>query len=179
MRAATLLFYWEVAREDFFSLFGANRYMLFLKDLREALVELKVETNIIHGSDPLGEERLRALKEARQANHLQAAGPQRDEGSSSGQTRRKQGGNRRRRDARGREQQLRTIPIRELPPALKSMQLVRGNVLEKDFLPKKPARPARGRTRRSRSPLPTLPAGLQRGRRSHWGGLPLSGSGGE
>jgi hypothetical protein len=139
MRAATLLFYWKLARDDFFSLSGTNRYALFLKDLREALVEMRVETSVIQGSDQLGEERLCNLKRALQTRALQTARPQQDEQRSSRQARRRRGGNRKRRDARRRERQLHAIPVNELPPPVQSMGVVRANIQDKDFLPEEPA----------------------------------------
>jgi hypothetical protein len=70
LRAADLLFHWEMAHDELRKLFGGNRFGQFLEDLQKALNRLWVVAEGGTISDPLGERKLGKLKYARRIKHL-------------------------------------------------------------------------------------------------------------
>jgi hypothetical protein len=113
-RAILLSIHWRVTPDHPKKLFGKSRVGQFVGDLREYLAEARVKLTVTGELDPHGLDKLRALKEERQARDLQRQRSQQSPGPSNPR-KRKRGGNRKAKDAWRRSRQQRTTPADALP----------------------------------------------------------------
>jgi hypothetical protein len=120
-RAVLLSIHWRVAPDHPRKLFGKSRVGQFVGDLREFLAGARVKLTVTGELDPHGLDKLRALKEERQARDLQQQRSQQGPGTSNPR-KRKRGGNRKAKDARRRPRQQRTTPTEALPPPVSELR---------------------------------------------------------